>query len=382
MKPHTLATARSGELSGKRPHRTSSHDGLPLLRATREELRLLAESDFRPCISVIVPAPGAQDGDRAAGWSDALSRCLDRADASTRSLCSDEEDSNRLLTGARSFARSRRVAATLEHANPRAIALYAARDLFKTFHLACAEKGLVVVGDRFFLKPLVCTLRFDARFYALQLTAESVRLLEVTRVGTVPMSLLLASSRDFEPASEAGEDGEEFHLAVRPRGGQPAARMKRLADALRHLLRTDRVPLVVVGPADLQRSFRQHYRDPYLVEEPIIEPGGAAGDARILEEGWKHVEPWLQRNLELACRRFRMLRDSGRTTDDAAVTLRKARDGAVDTVFAREAAFSAVDFTEKEVILEEALCHEGEVYVVRDGDFPGSPDATVAAVFR
>ena len=63
------------------------------------------------------------------------------------------------------------------------LAIFRSRQLFRHFRLPYGFQSLMVVAERFHIKPLLPLLSGDGRFYVLALSQQEVRLLHGTRCG-------------------------------------------------------------------------------------------------------------------------------------------------------------------------------------------------------
>jgi hypothetical protein len=165
---------------------------------------------------------------------------------------------------------------------------------------------LVVVEDRFHLKPLFGLLGEPACFHVLAVSQRAARLLDVDRwsVCRSPGEALLPTSLEATLPEVDGEPQLQIHSA--PRGaavyhGQGAGENRRGADVQRYLQRLqeglhealagDDAPIVLAGVRELMAALRQLADDPRIVAEGLdgnpehLSDGELAERARPLARG-------------------------------------------------------------------------------------------------
>jgi hypothetical protein len=297
------------------------------------------------------------------------------------------------------------------------LALFVGGGLFRHFRVPFPFEELVVVTERFHLKPLLSLFTGDGRFYVLALSQNEVRLLRGTRhsVGqveleTVPPSLAEALKYDdFERQLQ-------FHTRTPGVGGPRAAIFhghgagvddqkdnllrffQQIDRGLREILREERAPLVLAGVDYLLPIYREANGYPHLTAEGI--PGNP--EARTPEElhraAWAIVAPHFRQAQEAAAARFRQLAGSGLASADLREVLPAAAHGRVETLFVAvgvqrwgrfdpargavelHAAAEAGDEDLLDLAAVRTLVSGGTVHAVPPEEVPS--ETAVAAVFR
>ena len=157
---------------------------------SRGELRELARGREAPCISIYMPTHRAgletqQDPTR-------LKNLLRDAYDELVQSGYRNPDAEALLEPASSLVPSYDF---WQHQSD-GLAMFLGPEVFRTYRLPFDFDELVVVGDRFHLKPLLPLLSGDGRFYVLALSQNEIRLLQGTRyrvggvdLDNVPQSL-------------------------------------------------------------------------------------------------------------------------------------------------------------------------------------------------
>ncbi len=312
------------------------------------------------------------------------------------------------------------------------LAVFCARDVFRVYRMPLRFEELVVVAERFHLKPLLTLFTNNGQFFVLALSQNEIRLLQGTRhsitqveLEDVPLSLAEALKYD-DPEQQlqlhTGTQGASFprgggvHGAYGPgpRGeaaifhGTGAGDPDKKNDILRYfqqidrglqdLFRNRRAPLVLAGVEYLFPIYREASSYPHLLNE------GVTGNPEILraeelhERAWSVVEPHLLQDQEAAITQYMQLIGTGRTSNNVAEILPAAYYGRVDTLLVAVGIQQWGDFNPEtgEVHRHEqaepgdqdlldlaafyTVLNSGTVYAVEPEQVPDN--APLAAVFR
>jgi hypothetical protein len=231
-------------------------------------------------------------------------------------------------------------------------ALFATPGELRSFRLGAAPAPRAVVGERFYLRPLLAPIDAPA-FHLLGVSRHRVRLLEGDRESLRELDLGPVPG-DFEAAL-----GElQFHRGLQQHSATPAGLGRRaivfhghgaddeehleddlfkyfrlLADALRERLGDDDRPLVVA-------AVEEHL--PVLLQRAGL-PGtvlaeGIAGNPDYLSErelharAWPLVEAWARRAAAVDVERVRDATDRARVATETSAIVRAAAGGRIDTL--------------------------------------------------
>ncbi len=376
-----------------------------------EEIQELAEAGNGPCVSIYMPAHRAG---RAAKQDPIRFKNLLR------------ESEKRLVAGGLRAADARAMLAEGNNMlrdsifwgnQSDGLAVFFNAEMHRRHVLPLPFGELVVVGDRFHVKPLLSLFAGDGRFYLLALSKNDVRLLQGTRFGVrevdlpgVPGSLAEALRYD-DP-----EKSIQFRT-IEPRGGgkRPAVyhghvagiddakgdllRFFRQVDAgLLEVLGPERAPLVLAGVEYLFPIYREANSHPGLLEVGVPGNPDAASPEELHRQAWKLVHPRFLAAQEEAADRYRELSGTGRTSADPRIIVPAAYRGRVETLFVAvgEQRWGAFDPAREKVrlhrkrrpldtdLLDFAAVHtflnSGTVHAVKPGKVPGG--SSLAAVFR
>jgi hypothetical protein len=241
------------------------------------------------------------------------------------------------------------------------LALFLCTGLFRCFCLPEAFDELIVVADRFHIRPLLPVLRNDRRFYILALSQNEVRLLEGSGRGvreieleTLPKSLDEALQYDeiekqvrFRTGSISGGSGLAMvsgHGGVADDTKDNLLKYFRMIDKeLQDRLKDEHAPLVLAGVEYLFPIYREANTFPYLIEEGIPgNPGRIKADS-LYRTALKIVAPFFQKAEKNAIAQYRQSSGTGLTSSDIREIVPEATHGRIGMLFI--AAGSRIDGT-------------------------------------
>jgi Bacterial archaeo-eukaryotic release factor family 3 len=301
------------------------------------------------------------------------------------------------------------------------LALFLAKDVFKSFRLPVAFHELVAVEKRFHLKPLFPLFDGDGHFYILCLTKRDIRLLSCYRfrvqevdLGDMPstfqdvMGELTRRYTQFQAGTSSKTVSRMpiFHGHGTGEDDYKAEILKffQIVDNnLEHLaVDVDReAPFVLAGVEYLLPRFKEATRLPNVMEEGLTgNPEGLSAE-ELHAKAWEIVEPYFQRDRRRASERFGELQGTGRAASDIREILPAAHDGRVDALFTARGVriWGTYDPETREVQFQEeqeaqgngsedlidraavqTFLHGGKVFAVDQQEVPQGYKA--AAVFR
>ncbi|MBD2013799.1 hypothetical protein H6F96_07375 [Microcoleus sp. FACHB-53] len=308
--------------------------------------------------------------------------------------------------------------------NNEGLAVFLGSGVFRYYRLPLNFDELVVVTDRFHLKPLLSLLTGDGKYYVLALSQQDVRFLECTRSSVkeieledVPKSVDEALQYD-ETAKEGqrrmstpkGGTNNSFQQAGSFHGQGSPDQDKYQRDieqffyaidrGLHKHLNNKRAPLVLAGVEHIFPGYREANSYQHLVEE------GIAGNPELLKpeelqaKAWEIVEPLFLKEQQEAIEHYKELTATERTSIDLKEVLPAAYYGRVEQLFVAVGVQQwgifnpsvntpTVDLHSEpelgdEDLLDAAAIHTilngGTVYAVEPGQVPDQ--AHLAAVFR
>jgi Bacterial archaeo-eukaryotic release factor family 3 len=306
-----------------------------------EDLVALGSRRQGPCISIFMPV--RQMGDRTQEMI-RFKNHIREAEEQLRSVRSPAGEIRELLEPLRKL--------TDDHFfwqyQSSGLAVYRSSDHFHTFRLPVSFEDLVVVTDRFQVKPLLRVATGEDRFYVLALSQKSVRLLHCNRFTQSAVELpreareVMAAQEDMpEPQLQAHSAGSGPQ-AVRMMHGNPAGaetdkhrmlkRFRRLEHTLHGVLAGETAPMVLASVDYLLPIYRE------ANSYPSLQPAGIPGnpeqlrDDELREAGWAVLEPQVRARREEVARDFHNLKPAGRATSDLAQVVKASADGRVSSL--------------------------------------------------
>jgi hypothetical protein len=313
-----------------------------------------------------------------------------------------------------------------EEIGERGLAVFISQDIFNYYTLPIEFDELVVVTDRFHIKPLLKILNNSARFYLLTLSQKDIKFFEGTpysiseiEVENMPKSLDEALGYD-----ETAKEGQ-FRIAASKGGtsnpfskAQPGAfhgqgspdRDEHQKDilqffhavdhALQEKLRNQQSPLILAGVEYLLPLYREANTYQHLIEEAIAGNTKVESAKELHEQAWSIVETYFQKSQQEVLERFNELfgTNTGKASNNLAEIVPAAYYQKVDSLIvavgqqqwglfnpATETVFlHEEEETGDEDLLDFAAAHTllngGVVYAVPPEQVPYS--SPIAAIFR
>jgi hypothetical protein len=302
------------------------------------------------------------------------------------------------------------------------LALFLSSEVFRYYRLPFDFEELVVVTDRFHIKPLLPLLSGGGQFYVLALSQNEVRLLQGARYSVSEVDLegvpesLAEALRYNDP-----ERRLQFHTSTRTPGGtgqRPAIfhghgvasaddpkdyisrYFHQIDEALQDLLRDEQALLVLAGVDYLHPIYKEANTYPYLVDEGIEGNPEELSAEELHERAWAIVQPLFLIAQKEAAAQYRQLAGAGseQASNDLKEVVPAAYHGRVEALFVAvglqkwgtfDPATNAVQLHRgvkpgDEDLLDFAAVHTllngGTVYAVEPEKVPA--EALLAALFR
>ena len=291
------------------------------------------------------------------------------------------------------------------------LAVFVADGQFSVFRCPRSFEELVLVSDRFHLKPLIPLLGHGGQYYLLALSQNSVRLYHGSEDGLrqidqhdIPTSLSDAVGYDWEQASlqfhsagqAGGTPGAVHHGQSKAQDidGEIKTFLHRVDAGVCKLLADSNAPLIVAAVERLYAAYTGLSKARCLVEQGIKGNPDHLDEQALHEKAWPLVEPLMRAPRTQAERTVAQLLEAGdpRAHSDARIVIPAACAGRVETLFIRQDAhlwgsfcgddntvtLTAPESAGAEDLLDlaamETLAHGGSVYVAPADQMPPSAD--------
>ena len=326
----------------------------------RTELRRLAESQDDVCISLYMPTYRNESD-----WSQNTTRLknlLREARDQLREQDFREELIDEILADARALLDR---PGFWRNNIGDGLALFITPDTLESFRLPLTFDEIVVVEDRFHLKPLFPLIAANNRFYLLALSKNDVRLYQGTHQAMneiesaeIPADIVEALRQYEDPERQlqshvqnraAEGDGQRMDAAFHGHGGagdgddmsaEPQDELKRffreVNESVGDYISGEEVPLLLAGVSEYLPLYREENSYPHLIEDDIVAGNPESVKVTDLhEEAWSIVEPVFQESEQAELDRFEQLyyQDEDMASDNFHEIVPGCAYSRVDTLF-------------------------------------------------
>ena len=379
---------------------------------SRSELKTLMQKQEGPCVSIFMPThrAGAEVQQNPIRLRNLLREAEDRLIASGLRALEVKE----LLTPAQGILGN----GLFWRRQSDGLAMFLSSEVFRYHRLPLDFKELLVITDRFHIKPLLPILSGDGQFYVLALSQNLVRLLQGTRhsvsevdLEDIPKSLADALQNDVfgkqlrsHTGASLGGGGRSsvFHGQGAgtdiPKKDNILRYFHLINEGLHELLRDKRAPLVLAGVDYLFPIYRDANSYPYLLDEGIAGNPEGLSIEELHKQACAIVQPYFQKDQEDAVDMYRQSAGTGLTSTNVKEIVQAAYHGRVGSLFVAVGLqqWGVFGPESNEVHLHEeaepgdedlldfaaiqTFLNGGAVYVVDPAEVPDN--TSMAAVFR
>ncbi|NDJ78515.1 MAG: hypothetical protein GYB65_19875 [Chloroflexi bacterium] len=300
------------------------------------------------------------------------------------------------------------------------LAVFAAEKQVLSYRVPLALEELVVVGSRFYIKPLLPLLSHKQRFYVLALSINQVRLFQATQhsISEIPLAntaTSLAEALQFDdpeketqfhtstgaPAStDARAASFHGHAADEDRKSDILRFFRQVTQGVNDVLGEENAPLVLVGVDYLHPLYRQANTYAHLVNEGVEGNPDGFGLDELHAQTWDIVKARLDAERAEVKARFKTLLASGSSQASANLktVVPAAFYGRVDTLFVARGRQMWGEFDQQagtvrlydeatsdnadllDLAAAQTILKDGAVYVVAPDEMPA--ETPIAAIFR
>lgn len=289
----------------------------------------MAETTAEHCVSIFLPTHRA--GPEQAQDPLRLKNLLAGATAELTSLGLRSPEAEGLLAPAAALLREQVFWADQDNA----LALFLTEDGMTTYRLPEPVDELVVITDRFHLKPLLRSVAAGVSFYVLVLNRHQARLLRGSRVHVAEIELSpVPELRDTGLASP-GRATATFSHGHREPGAitkdDVAHFFSAVDDGINRIIPDPPLPLVLAGPAHLLASFRHVSGYPRIVDRDIEGDAGRLSPDQLFAAAWPLIESVLDQDRHTATQLYH--ERTTPTTSSVPRAVLAAIGGRIETLF-------------------------------------------------
>jgi hypothetical protein len=294
------------------------------------------------------------------------------------------------------------------------LAIFLAPDMFKYYTLPVDFDELVVVSDRFHIKPLIPILGGETRFFVLALSQKHVRLLKCSQNNFEEVKFVAPTSLD-----EALRFDEEIRTDRIHSGGPNQGRrgivthgvdwgdiakekilgfFQQIDKGMQPELASETSPLIIAGVEYLHPIYRQANSYRYLMEDGLTGSPDMISNGELHKKALSIVETHLTEERKAALNEYGELTGKGHTSTSIEEIAASAYGGQVETLFVdgekqvwgmfdprtNKATVSTSSVPCDDDLMDFAaahtLLHRGRVFVLKPEEMPEK--SGVAAIYR
>jgi hypothetical protein len=300
------------------------------------------------------------------------------------------------------------------------LVIFLSKDYFHYYRLPIQLPELVVVANRFHVKPLLPMFAVDGRFYAMAISQKVVRLLQCTRfgfneldiAGKIPRSL--AEALRFEDIDREAQYHLHFGRGVAGLGGQMlsahGAEVEETKENLqrffflvdrglqREFLHNETAPLVLIGVDYLFPIYQEANTYEYLLDKAVEGSPDKLSAIELHQHAVSAVRPYFKKRQDEAMRLYREFAGLKRSTANLEEIVSRSYLGRVYILFVAanlqqwgnydpltnkveiHSNEESCDIDLLDFAVAHTLAHRGEAYAVEADKVPDG--GLAAAVLR
>lgn len=299
------------------------------------------------------------------------------------------------------------------------LAIFLSKAISKIVVLPLPVTESIFVANRFYVVPLLPSLRENGRFYILLLSQNEIHLLDATRYTAreiaqpnVPPSLAAflqweTPERQLQKHSNSISAPHQGRSAIFHGHGVGTAEahkerlhrfLQTVAIGVAKQLKHQNLPLLLVGAEYMLAIYRKLNQYPHLVEEEIHGSFKTWNQEDLLQKAWAKVHGAFQVSQKEDVARLQHLINSGRSSNYIRQILVAAKEGRIETLFITvdqqqwgyfDRATNSISLRQTAAPDDEELFNLAAVYTLQNGgtvhvlstaEMPTKTD--IAAIFR
>lgn len=231
------------------------------------------------------------------------------------------------------------------------LALFLTNSYLYSFRVPTPFKEMVMVNERFYLKPLLPLAVNNGQFYVLAVSQNQVRLLLGSResISEVPLADVPTSLAEALFYEEPSKQLQHKSMGSGPRGSGAGTMFhghdpdderkdrilryfRQLDKGLRDVFGDQSPPLVLAAVEYLHPIYQHANTYPNLTDKGVIGNPDKSNDTELHAKAWAIVEPLFKADQEKAIKTYNNLTSSERSVASLEDAVRAAWYGRVDTL--------------------------------------------------
>jgi len=313
---------------------------------TRDDLDMLAHHRQGPCVSIFTPLKrGGPDKEQNRIRLKNILRKVQKRLEEVGMRNSEIED---FLEPTESFLDSVR----RWKQDSDGLVIFVSPQVFRYYRVPSRFQELVVVSDRFHIKPLLPLLTGDGRFYVLAISQNDIRLLQCTHHSLREVALPEDTPISLEEAQQydvVANGHVQFHSGGGPSGGMvfhtqaddsdKAVHKKivrefvrQVGNGVKKVLSEERAPLVLAGVRDIRALYEDANTYQNLVEEGIDGNPDRTRAEQLREAAWEIIGPMFEEVRNQAVGAYKRFQGTGRASNDLNEVLEASSKGRVEVL--------------------------------------------------
>lgn len=316
---------------------------MDLLR--RSDLHQLLETSATPCVSLFTPTFRA--GKETPQNPVRVRKGLDEARVRLTAMGLRDADTSELLKPGRGLLAD----TGFWHEQGDGLALFLAPGVSRVFRLPVAVPDLLVVSERFHVRPLLAALWPDLPYYVIALSQREVRLLHCSRFGVERVGLNgIPNGIEAVKRFVDAERPRQARVAP-PRGAsggtvrghaegrewddlRVAEYLRQVAHGVGKLLNAESDVVLVVAAVDrVQALYREAAGFPPVLEQGIVGSPDRLSDEDLRARAWSIVEPLARARMAGHAGRYVQAAGRGTAPKGIGAVLLAAMEGRVEALF-------------------------------------------------
>lgn len=378
----------------------------------KEQLRNLIEKEEEYMVSIYIPTVDARIEVKQGQIK--LKNALREAENKLEEIGLDKKDIEKLLNPADKYIDEKEF--WLDHSD--GLALFITKDTFTLYRLPIEFEQTVVVGDEFYIKPLLPLFTGDGAFYILAASKNDVRLFQATR-DSISKIILTDTPKSLEEAMKY--DDLEKKLQHNTKGNRNTGgdapiyhgpgdededeknqilRFFQLLDkGIRKQIEEENIPLIFVGVDYLFPIYKEANKYNNLIDKHLSGNPDLKSDKELHKETWKELEPIFKEDQSEAQGKFKELEGTGKASKNIREIVPAAYFSKIDILFVSltDKVWGEFDpkFNQANLVGDEGdeesiellnyaaiqtILNGGKVYGLNSGQVPGGEK--IAAIYR